>query len=141
MWNADVLLITVFAMRLPMLSLAAMLWTGACATAPEASLADRTLPFGCDDVVVIGNVTNGSYRPVESADDLLGHGWITATVNVRRVIRGPQVAPVLPVRYFAHAAMRENRDFMLVLRRTGTGFEITTGQSMSLRPRIAGRCE
>lgn len=48
---------------------------------------------------------------------------------------------VLPVRYFAHVSMREDRDFMLVLKRTGTGFEITTGQLMSLRPRLSSRCE
>jgi hypothetical protein len=37
--------------------------------------------------------------------------------------------------------MREDRDFMLVLKRTDSGFEIATGQLMSSRPRPARRCD
>jgi len=36
--------------------------------------------------------------------------------------------------------MREDREFMLVLTRKGTNYEIITGQLMSLRPHLVSRC-
>lgn len=127
-------------MRLPILSVTASLLMAACATGQEASLEDRTLPFGCSDTVVVGRVENGTYEPVESENDLIGHGWISATLKVRKVVRGERVPPVLPVRYFAHTYMRQGRDFMLVLGRTGAGYEIKIGQLMSVRPMLASSC-
>lgn len=118
-----------------------MLLTVACAAGQEASLDDRTLPFGCSDTVVVGRVENGEFEHVEIENDLLGHGWISATLKVRRVVRGERVPPVLPVRYFAHTYMREDRDFMFVLGRTDAGYEIKTGQLMSVRPLLATSCE
>ena len=112
----------------------------ACATAPQASIEDRTLPFGCNDIVVVGDVRNGGYLPVEDGD-ILGYGWITATVNVRKVVRGVAVPSILPVKYLSHSYMRQGLDFMLVLKRSATGYEITTGQRMSVRPLLASRCE
>lgn len=128
-------------MRLLIISVPAMLLTVACATGQEASLEDRTVPFGCSDTVVVGRVESGAYEPVKSENDLLGHGWISATLKVRKVVRGERVPPVLPVRYLAHAYMRHDRDFMLVLGRTGAGYEIKTGQLMSVRPLLATSCE
>ncbi|MFL6724988.1 MAG: hypothetical protein ACJ8FS_00555 [Sphingomicrobium sp.] len=127
-------------MRPLVLVVAVALATAACATGPKASLGERTLPFGCNDTVVIGTVSHGTYQPVASENDVLGHGWIAALLKVRKVVRGAPLPPVLPVRYFAHAEMRRDREFMLVLRRTGSGYEITTGQLMSVRPLLASRC-
>jgi hypothetical protein len=127
-------------MRFPVLSVAIMLIIGGCATAPQASVQDRTMPFGCNDSVVVGTVENGTFQPVESEADILGHGWISATLHVRKVVRGTSLRSVLPVRYFSHAYMRHDREFMLVLKHTGTGFEITDGQLMSERPRLASHC-
>lgn len=127
-------------MRRPILSLIPTLLTVACSTGPEASLEGRTLSFGCSDTVVIGRVENGKYEHVEIENDLLGHGWISAMLRVQKVVRGKRVSPVLQVRYFAHTYMRDDRDFMLVLRRTDAGYEIKTGQLMSLRPLLASTC-
>lgn len=128
-------------MRLTIISLTASLLTAACSTAPDVNLEDRTLPYGCNDVVVVGSVQNGSFELARSPNDLLGHGWATATITVRKVVKGPLLPSVLPVRYFAHTYMRQNLDFMLVLKRTdGGGYEISTGQLMSLRPRLTDRC-
>jgi hypothetical protein len=124
-----------------MVAVSAMLLTAACATAPQAGLEDRTLPYGCNDTVVVGSVKNGAYEPVKFENDILGHGWISATLYVRRVVRGTALPPVLPVKYFAHASMRQDQDFMLVLKHTRTGYEITTGQLMSVRPLLASRCQ
>ena len=118
------------------------LLTAACATVPQASVEDRTLPFGCDDIVVVGRVENVAYEHVKSEDDLLGHGWVTARLKVQRVVKGAGVPPFLPVRYFAHTYMRQDRDFMLVLKRISPeGYEIRTGQLTSVRPRLASRCD
>ena len=70
----------------------------ACATLQNASFDDTTLPYGCNDTVVVGTVTNGNYEPVKSHDDILGHGWISATLHVQKLVRGQQLPPVLPGR-------------------------------------------
>jgi len=120
----------------------ATLLTAACVTAPQASLEDRTLRFGCNDIVVVGSLKNGAFEPVEIDQDLLGHGWVSATLNIRKLVRGTGVPRVLHVAYFAHTYMREGRDFMLVLARAGANeYRIKSGQLMSLRPLLASRCD
>jgi len=128
-------------MRLPFIALTAILTTTACATVPQASLADRTLAYACNDTIVVGTVENGVYEPVKPSPDVLGHGWISAMLHVRKVVRGERLPAVLPVRYFAHTYMRQDQEFMLVLKHTATGYEITTGQLMRVRPLLASRCE
>ena len=118
----------------------ATLLTISCASQPRVRAEDRTLSFGCDDAVVVASVHNDAEEPVKSDNDLLGHSWFSATLNVKHVVKGPNLPPVLHVRYFSHAAMRQDLDFMLVLKRTGSGYEITTGQLMWLRPHLAQGC-
>lgn len=127
-------------MRVRIIAVSAVLLTAACTTVPQASLEDRTLSYGCNDVVAVGRVVSGAYEPILSEDDVIGHGWISATLHVRKVIRGPSLPSVLPVRYFAHTSMRDDRDFMLVLKHSGAGYEITTGQLMSVRPVLVSHC-
>ena len=123
------------------LALAFVFLTAACAALPPASEEDRMLPFECDDTVVIGRVVNGAYQHVENENDILGHGWISATLKVRKVIKRPTLPSKIPVRYFAHTFMRDDRDFMFVLDHTKTGYEIVTGQLMSARPFLERSCE
>jgi hypothetical protein len=127
-------------MLLPVLAVALALTSVASAVGPEASLEDRTLPFGCSDTIVIGKVRNGTYQPVASKNEILGHGWISAMLDVRKVVRGAPVASALPVKYFAHTYIRHDREFIFVLRHTSTGYEITTLQLMSVRPQLAAQC-
>ena len=102
----------------------------------------RTLPFGCNDLVVIARVKNGEWQQVEDPDDILGHGWFDATLRVRQVIKGRGSGRTMSVRYFAHTYMREDRDFMLVLSRQPDGsLVINSGQLMSARPKLAPRCD
>ena len=103
---------------------------------------DRTLAFGCNDLVIVGRMTNGDYHTVEDPEDILGLGWIDATLSVRQVIRGKETRSVLPVRYFAHTYMWDDGDFMLVLSPEADGVAIIrTGQLMSAHPKLAARCE
>ena len=124
---------------LPMVTLS--LLTAGCASVPQASLKDRALSYGCNDSVVIGTVTNGAFAPVEANGDILGHGWVSATLQVRKVVRGQRLPAVQPVRYFTHAYMRQDQPFMLVLKHIGAGYEIKAGQLMRLRPVLASHCD
>jgi hypothetical protein len=102
---------------------------------------DRTLSFGCNDLVVIGRLKNGEYHAVSDPDDILGHGWVDATLLVRRVVKGVRTRPKMPVRYFAHTYMRDDRDFMLVLSPQPDGaLVVRRGHLMSAHPKLAARC-
>jgi hypothetical protein len=128
-------------MRRALLTVTISLLSVGCATVPQASLEDRTLSYACNDTVVVGTVTNGAFVPVKAEDDILGHGWVSATLHVRKVVRGERLLAVQPVRYFAHTYMRQDQPFMLVLKHTDAGYEIKTGQLMRLRPLLASHCE
>jgi len=127
-------------MRRTIIALATIAMTSACATVSSETLEDKTLPYGCSDIVAIGRLENGAYEASDSANDLIGHGWINATLHVRRVVSGGTVPTNLPVRYFAHTYMRDDRDFMFVLTPVDQAFEIATAQLMSARPRAVRDC-
>ena len=114
----------------------------ACLIGAPAGAEEGPLSYGCDDLVVVAKIIeNGTYEPVEDKDDFIGHAWINARIKVKKVIKGGHIPVVLPVRYFAHVHMREDRDFMFIIRNTEKGYEIETGQLMSVHPRLATRCE
>ncbi|HEV2594041.1 MAG TPA: hypothetical protein VGU01_02430 [Sphingomicrobium sp.] len=127
-------------MKLVPIFMAAMLLGSPCAAARAGTDDDRILPFGCRDLVVVGRLKNLTFEPLGSGDDLIGRGSISATLRVRRIVRGGPVPRVLRIRYLAHTYMREDQDFMLVLKPTGAGYEISMGQLMSIQPRLASRC-
>jgi hypothetical protein len=110
---------------------------------PAVSQTDdnRTLSFHCNDLVVIGRLKNGEFHAVEDRDDILGHGWVDATLLVRRVVRGEKTPSEMPVRYFAHTYMRDDRDFMIVLSPQPDGaLVVRMGQLISAHPKLAPRC-
>jgi hypothetical protein len=98
------------------------------------------LSFGCHDIVVIARVKNESERPSKSENDVLGHSWFSATLNVKRVVIGAHVPAVLRVSYYSHAAFRDDADFLFVLERTERGYEIKGGQLTQFRPHLAAHC-
>jgi hypothetical protein len=106
------------------------------------NLSDNALAHACNDVVVVGRVKNGEQTPVENTEDILGHSWVTATMKVSKVVVGQNLPKVIPVLYFAHVLMREDRDFMFVLGKNEAGaWEIKTGQLMSTRPHLKPSCD
>ena len=126
--------------RSSLLAIAAL--TSACATVQSATIEDRTLSHGCSDTIVVGRIKNGEYKSVKNDEDILGHGWIDAHAEVKRLVRGGEVPSSLPIKYYAHTYMREDRDFMLVLSGShSAGFELRHAQLMSVRPRIAAKCD
>ena len=102
---------------------------------------DRTLAYRCGDFAVVGRLKNGGWEHVEIADDLLGHGWASATLKIRKRVHGTLRASVIPVRYFEHSYLREDRDFLFVLRSADDGtYEVVAKRLMSARPRLAASC-
>jgi hypothetical protein len=108
----------------------------ACAAVPV----DKTLSYGCSDTVVLGTVADNVFGPAGSTGNLLGNGWISATLHVRQVVKGEQLPALLPVRYFAPAAIQRNDELMLVLKNTASGYEIQDGEFMREQPTLASRC-
>lgn len=127
-------------MRRTIIALSAAAVASGCATVFSENVEDRTLSYGCSEIVAIGRLENGAYEASHSADDLIGHGWTNATLHVRRVVSGGAVPTILPVRYWAHTYMRDDRDFMFVLTPVDQGFEIATAHLMSARPRAVRDC-
>lgn len=100
----------------------------------------EALSYRCDDVVVIGRLQNLSYTHEEIEDEKIGHGWMMAHLTVRKVVRRTPGKSVLRVRYFGHTYMRQDRDFMFVLRPAEEGFTIANARLMSGRPRLSPQC-
>ena len=112
----------------------------ACAAFQGRGESNRVLPFGCNDIAVVGKIRNGSYTAVDDGG-LLGRGWTTARISVFRVVRGNRLPSSLTVRYISHAAMREDADFLFVLTPVADSqFEIATAQRMSIDPWLASHC-
>ena len=125
------------------LLLATIVLGAAAPASAHARTDDVTVTYQCSDLVVIGRFQNLEYEHVDLEDDILGHGWVTARVTVRRVLAGRPEARVVPVRYFAHSYFRRDRDFMLVIQRAGTAGNLIRSAHMMTggrRPRLARTC-
>jgi len=112
----------------------------AWAAGAHPSSDDRSLSYGCSDTVVVGTVADGADEPAEATGNLFGEGWISASLNVLKVVKGEDLPAVLPVRYFARTPLRRNEELMLVLKHNATGYEIQAGELMSERPVPDSRC-
>jgi hypothetical protein len=113
-----------------------------CATIDDTAEEDRTLTFDCNDIVVIGRLNNNrDYEHVEIDGDILGHGWMTGAISVHRPVAGPAVEKKVPVRYFGHTYLREDRTFMFVLSPTDDGiYHLSDQRLMSDQPRPTSEC-
>lgn len=102
------------------------------------------LAYNCDDLVIVGRLFDQHYAsetiPIEG--DLLGHGWFTANVNVKKVFRGATARPVLSVKYFAHTFMRDDREFLFVLQQTdGQGYTVAAARLLGRKnPSLSRSC-
>lgn len=125
-----------------LLVLGAMIIAALWATVADAKSRERDdIAYGCNDLVVVGRLVNQDYQHVEVEGDLLGHGWVTADVKVNDVVFGHTRARKLPVRYFAHTYMRDDRDFVFVLRPAENGRHLVrTARLVEYDPELANRC-
>ena len=121
-WKPDIREVIRWAMRF----VAILAATAAIATpfTVAAKPSDQpNLKYGCSDVVVIGRLKNveGSYEHIDIEDDILGHGWITAQVRIKKVLKGHEPRRSVQARYLAHTYRVEDRDFVMVLRPVSGG--------------------
>ena len=123
-----------------------LLIAGVLAWAPatvQPAVAAEVQSYGCNDLVVVGRMQNLSFEHVEIADDILGHGWFSAHVKVRRALKGRAPEPVVSIRYFAHTYMREDRDFILDLKAAGGDvYELREATLLARKqiPHLAAAC-
>jgi hypothetical protein len=74
------------------------------------------------DVIAVGWLSNqdsGSGEP--DPDDLLGHGWFTADLQISRTESGALPSRVIRVRYYGHTFLSEGSKFRFHLRPSRTG--------------------
>lgn len=89
---------------------------GVTAGKSDASAQDDIVSYACSDVVIIGHVRYQTFTPISDAGDLVGHGHIDMTIDVKRKLAGDIAATTIPASGIAHTFIREDRDFLLVLR-------------------------
>jgi hypothetical protein len=124
----------------------ALLLAAFCFTAPDTGrlVTPRTaeISYGCGDIVVLGRLKNNrDYEHVEIEDDLLGHGWMTARVNIGELLKGREWRGTVPVRYFGHTYLREDRDFVVVLSPgERNGYVVRTASLLEDRSTLASHC-
>jgi hypothetical protein len=112
---------------------------------PASGRSAEQIQYSCDDVVVVARITNNfDYEHVEIEDDILGHGWMTGTLNVIEHLRGPSPRLPVKIRYFAHTWRRFDGQFLLVLHRDPDAQEYRIQLAHALRrnddTELADRC-
>ncbi len=126
-------------MKIAKSSLLILIVTG-CTSAPFPP--ELPVAHVCDELAIIGRIVNGDYHPVEDPNYLLGHGWVDAEIVVNKIVEGSWVGGNIPIRYFAHAMMREDKDFLFALSPTESGvYEIDSAHLMSENPVLDSHCD
>lgn len=89
---------------------------GGCATLNTGEPANE-LQYGCNELVVIGRIATRGGTSIPDADPL--PNWRSEwqlLVKIKRVIRGVEPRSVVPATGVSHAQIRDDRDFLAVLR-------------------------
>ncbi|WP_344698226.1 hypothetical protein [Sphingomonas limnosediminicola] len=107
----------------------------------------KSIAYGCGDVVVVGAVRNveGVWEHVEIEGDFLGHGWATAYVRIKHVLRGNGARASVYARYSDHTyrAFARGQQYLLVLQpRNDRTYTIRSIQrwSSETRSKLARTC-
>lgn len=110
-----------------------------CATIGAAEPATE-LAYSCDDLVVIGRVRTLSSEGVPNPpnSDFLPN-WNSRNqlqVRIKRILRGSEPRRVVPASHIVHGQMRDDRDFLMVLKPTAGGaYQLETAALWNERPR------
>lgn len=100
------------------------------------------LEFGCNDVAVIGRIKTLGQTAIQGSDPL--PGWKSAyqlQVQIKRVVRGAERRRVVPATAIAHAQIRDDRNFLIVLTPDGKGgYSVATASLWKLRPKLRASC-
>ena len=99
------------------------------------------LAYSCGDLVLIGRIRDQTFTPIEDARDLIGHGRIDMVIDVKRTLRGKSSKPSLLAAATAHTFVREDRDFLFVVRSASDGrYQVRQLWPSERLPRLAERC-
>ena len=114
-----------------------------CASSGQVEPERGLLAYSCGDTVVLGRLAKTVAVPTEYAEwDILGHGWFFVDLQVQRRLAGPPIEDRTRVKYFGHAALREDRNFIFVVSAIdgGDGYFIRQSTLASSRPRLQNQC-
>jgi len=113
----------------------ALLMMGCAAFQPSNPLA-----MDCGDLAVIGRVETVREQPEPPPADWQSR--YDVQIHIRKVVRGTESRTVVPASAIAHAHLRDDIDFLMVLTpEPGGGFSIKSAQINSLKPGLKSRCE
>ncbi|MEQ1538308.1 MAG: hypothetical protein ABL928_05235 [Sphingorhabdus sp.] len=103
----------------------------------------NVVTYNCSDVVLTGKLTNWrDYEHFDIPDDILGHGWMTATLRVSKILKGQNADSKITVRYFGHTYLRDNTKFLFVLKPLSDGrYRIISQRMTKQKPKLADTCE
>ena len=128
--------------RIAIICIVGLILTG-CASSgwgePKAAL----LSYSCGDSVVLGSLANTIDGPTEPLEgDFLGHGWFFADLYVQQHLTGAPIGDQYRVKYFGHAGLREDRDFIFVVAPIEgvDDFLIRRSSLVSSRPKLQDQC-
>ena len=94
----------------------------------------------CGDLAVIGRVETVREQPEPPPADWQSR--YDVQIHIRKVVRGTESRTVVPASAIAHAHLRDDIDFLMVLTpEPGGGFSIKSAQINSLKPGLKSRCE
>lgn len=97
------------------------------------------LPYGCDDLVVIGRIATVGSTTLHDRDEVLPN-WRSEwrlQVRVKRIVRGSERRQVIPATAISHAQIRDDRDFLIVLQpKEGGAYNLETAALWQVRPRL-----
>ena len=102
----------------------------------------HNLEFGCNDVAVVGRIKTLGQTAIQGSDPL--PGWQSAyqlQVEIERVVRGSERRRVVPATAIAHAQIRDDRDFLIILTPDGKGgYSLARASLWQYRPKLSASC-
>lgn len=128
--------------RIAIICITGLILTG-CASNGWSEPKAAILSYSWGDSVVLGSLANTVDGPTELLEgDFLGHGWFFADLYVQRHLTGAPTGDKLRIKYFGHAGLREDRDFIFVVAPIkGEGdFLIRRSSLISSRPKLQNQC-
>lgn len=92
----------------------ALLFLAAPSIAQSSNQA-AVVKYGCTDLVAIGRIKTLNFDELSLPDDLLGNGRFWMDVTLKKIFRGKERRSGVPATQIAHAQLRQDRDFIIVL--------------------------
>jgi hypothetical protein len=101
-----------------------------------------TLEHECSDIVVIGRAKTLSYSEMDTENGILRRSIFKIEIRIKRVLYGSEKRKIVNATGVSHGQMREDKDFVFILRPNNGDYQIITAALEYLNPRIAstGQC-